>query len=148
MWLDSSQDVLRRAQGPHGPMGSFPPEEGAWQGVCGGRGVPQHFGLPGSYPGNHRCWRGVYWRQPYIPSRSVKCCTLDICEEIRYPLRLLTERTYPRDNCTLDLSLFIRSLATLAFNVNESLGSFILLTFRIHKPRSYIGLWTRGDRNK
>ena len=40
--------------------------------------------------------------------------TLDICEEIRYPLRLLTERTNPRDNCTLDLSLFIRSLVTLA----------------------------------
>ena len=65
---------------------------------------------------------------------------------IWYSLRLLTERTFPRDNCTLDLSLFIRSLATLAFNVNESWGSFILLTFRIHKPRSYIGLWTRGDR--
>ena len=51
-------------------------------------------------------------------------------------------------NCTLDLSLFIRSLATLAFNVNESLGSFIFLTFGIHKPRSYIGLRKRVDRNK
>ena len=37
---------------------------------------------------------------------------------IWYSLRLLTERTFPRENCTLDLGLFIRSLATLAFNVN------------------------------